>query len=199
MKIEKKINIILIAMVVVLAVGIITLIWYSMNKISRDYFDYNGFNVRKYKYGYEVNVFINENREASVIKIRNDPRELEDIEIMDGVVGRILDMDEIFISIDPEKNLTGMTTVAAFEIDGILDNPFLYNKPVWSSFTKPYKNGTVKRCEDSNLTSGVFILDVGDKTEIYYDKCVYIIGKDEKDVVRAADRLVLTVLGVMEE
>ena len=61
-------------------------------------------------------------------------------------------------------------------------------------------NYTIKTCDDSKDKVSVILLELANKTEVMVkDKCIIIKGETEEDLIRAADRLVLTLLGVIKK
>ncbi len=133
------------------------------------------------------------------INLRNDPLSLEDIPVEGNVNTRIFDDTQAWITINPEAELTGKTTVAALEIDKIIDNEYLYEIPVSSAMTQEYGEYPVKTCLDATSDETVIYLTLGSETLVYTDEyCIIVVGTDEDEIIRAADRLVLTLLGIMK-
>ena len=190
----KKIIFVLILIAVILTAVIL---YFSKAKYNELYFDYNGFEVRRTNTGYRMKIFINENKDANYINIRTDPRELESIYIEKGIKDLILNKEEIYVVIDPYENLSSVATMAALEIDSKLDNPFLFDIPVKSAFVKKQGETIVKTCKDVNETSGVIWLRLRNETRVYEEnKCIFLEGSTEFELVKAADKLVLVLLGL---
>lgn len=200
-KIEKRMGQIIISVVVLLILFISIVLVRQYFQYREATFNYNGFEVQKLhdKAGefYRIKVFVNENKVPTSVNTIHNPKNLENIPININKES-LLHRKEIFIVIDPYANLTGKTVAAALEINKFIDNPYLFNIPVSSAFTKSWKNQTVKTCNDVTKTTGIIILELGDETKIYEDNCIKIEGKTQNDLVRAADRLSLTLLGVMK-
>jgi hypothetical protein len=183
---------------ILLLAFLIFIAYFSTQQQSAIQFTYNGFDFKKVDYGYQLTLYINQANYPALVKVRNKPQDLEDIPLDE--VSFLTKKKQIFVTLDPlNKNLTGKTTIAALEIDSFLDNPYLYNIPVNSSFTQPYAGAPLKTCADVSDTDGVIDFDLGNTTAVsVVDGCVLIRGKTEDDLIRAADRLILTLLGVME-
>ncbi len=183
---------------ILLLLFLLFIVYYSSKQQSAIQFTYNGFDFKKVDYGYQIKLYINQAANPALVKIRNKPQDLEDIPIDD--ISFLTKKKQIFVTLDPmNKNLTGKTTIAALEIDIFLDNPYFYNIPVNSSFTQPYAEAPLKTCADVSDTDGVIHFDFGNTTVVsVVDGCVLIRGRTEDDLIRAADRLILTLLGVME-
>jgi len=188
--------------VVFLILLVIFFVFWGINKskASKYSFEYNGINFKMTQFGYDVEFYVNEGEFPVVMSVRNDPRELEDISIGD-VKHLVEKKEQIYIAIDPYDNLTGKTTVAALEINYFIDNPYLYGIPVNSAFLKEFddmENQTIKTCEDSFGNTTVVWLRVGDETGVFEeDGCLVVQGSDESEIIMAADRLVLTLVGIM--
>ena len=133
------------------------------------------------------------------IALRNDPASLEYIPVYGTLNTRIFNDEDDYITINPYANLTAKTTIAALEIDKIIDNSRLYGVPVHSAMTEPYEDYPVKTCRDGTDTSTIIYLSLGSETTVYTENnCIIIVGTDEDELIRAADRFVYTILGVMQ-
>ena len=196
MKLEKQLKIFIFFLISALIVFAITLIFFKSNE---NRYVYNGFEVRKISENeYQIKIFFKDDQTSSFVRLRHGPRELEDIPIIGNLIPIIKQSNQIYVTINPFANLTGKTTIAALEIDKFIDNKYLINKPVNSAFTKPYGNYSVKTCADAIDRTVVIRLELGDETKIYSEgDCIIIEGQDEFDLIKAADRLVLYLIGIM--
>ena len=83
MKSEKKVNTIVITLIILLVIGAVFLLIYQKQRYKDIYFKYNGFDVHKVntKNGifYYVKIFLENNPQPYLINVRHDPRTLEDI------------------------------------------------------------------------------------------------------------------------
>ncbi|MBS3170874.1 hypothetical protein J4223_03790, partial [Candidatus Woesearchaeota archaeon] len=69
-----------------------------------------------------VQLYVGDDETPYLIALRNDPASLEDI-VVEGVLNtRIFNDEQIWLTINPNANLTGKTTVAVLEVDKIIDN-----------------------------------------------------------------------------
>ena len=134
------------------------------------------------------------------ISLRNDPLSLEDISVEGIINTRIYGDEEIYVTINPNANLSSKTTIAALEIDKIIDNEYLYAIPVRSAMTQENEQGyPIKSCYDGTDTSTVIWLTLGSETKVYTDEyCIIIVGTNEDEIIRAADRMLYQLLGIME-
>ncbi|MBT3324025.1 hypothetical protein HN681_01500 [archaeon] len=131
--------------------------------------------------------------------LRTDPLSLEDIPVTGTLHTRIFDDEIVYVTIDPYANLTGQTVIAALEVDKVIDNEYLYQVPVMSAMTREYSDYPVKNCDDGTNTETIVYLTLGDETKVYtYDYCIIIMGTDEAELIRAADRMLYTLLGIMQ-
>jgi len=135
-----------------------------------------------------------------VIGLRNDPLSLEDIPVEGVINTRIYGDEEIYVTINPHANLSSKTSIAALEIDKIIDNEYLYDIPVHSAMTLVNEYGyPVKSCYDGKDSSTVIWLTLGSETKVYTDEyCIIIVGTTEDEIIRAADRFIYQLLGIME-
>jgi hypothetical protein len=197
---RQRMTYIVLFLVIILLISSFFMVQSSRKKQEQYHFDYNGFDVSSVEGGYQFHVFINQNQESSFFTLRSDPRTIENISMERGIKEDILVKEHIYVVIDPYANLTGVTTMAALEIDKIIENPFLFNIPVNTGFTKPYESVglDVITCEDVNATLGVIWLRLGKETTIFTENnCVIIEGTTEDDLISAADKLVLVLLNIM--
>jgi hypothetical protein len=205
-----KLGIWMVILFVFLVVVVVFIINASRESVDKYYFEYNGvkFSPNKKGVGFNMEFYVNQAQYPVMMSVRNDPRMLENVSIDIGLIKPMIEgKSQIYVAIDPEDNLTGRTTVAAKEIDYFLDNPYLYDIPVNSSFLKPTTDTiipsdeqTIVSCEDVDEELGIIWLRLGDKTAVFEeDGCLVVQGgnNDEMEIIRAADRLYLTMLGIM--
>jgi len=134
------------------------------------------------------------------IALRNDPLSLEDIPVEGTVHTRIYGDEGIYVTVNPLANLSSKVTVAALEIDKIIDNEYLYNIPVLSAMTLENEDGfPVVSCYDATDAVTVILLTLGSETIVYTDEyCIVIVGTTEDEIIRAADRFLYELLGIMQ-
>ncbi len=134
------------------------------------------------------------------LALRNDPLSLEDIPVEGMVNTRIFGDEEVYVTINPNANLSSKTTIAALEIDKVIDNDYLYSIPVHSAMTQENVQGyPVKSCYDATDASTVIWLTLGSETKVYTEEyCIIIVGTNEDEIIRAADRFIYQLLGIMK-
>lgn len=170
------------------------------SKIDAIAFDYNGFDVQRVDSGvpmYKIKIFVNQGQEPYFITMRNDPRTLEDISIEGNLKAKIL-KKELFVAMEP--NATGLSVIAGTEISKIIGSPFLFNVPTHGALLRDAgNNAPVRTCNDVNETTSIIQLQIGDKNKVYSEgECVIVEATDEANLTKSADRLSLTLLGVMK-
>jgi len=171
------------------------------SKIEAIVFDYNGFDVQRVDTSavpmYKIKIFINQGQEAFFITMRHDPRTIEDITIERNLKEKIL-KKELFITMEP--NATGLSVIAGTEISKIIGSPFLFNVPTHGALLRDVgNNAPVRTCSDANETTSVIKLQIGNKNKIFSEEdCIIVEANDEINLTKAADRLALTILGVMK-
>ena len=203
MKVEKQIGIMLVIIAILLVFGFVGLYIYQEDRYSDVFFEYNGFVVHKVeKQGipiYQVQLFINEGQQPYLIDSRYDPKELENIGIYTNVKEDII-KEKLFVTMDP--NLSSKATIAFSEIDAIMQNPFLFRLPTFPALLEKVEGNDLPiiSCNDVNETTSVIKFRTnGDNTIFSEDGCVVLNAIDEDGLIRLADRLVLTVLGVINQ
>ena len=202
MKFEKKINIIVIILIIVLVVGVISLIFYQKFRYKEVYFNYNGFDVHKMntKNGvfYYIQMFLENNAQPLVISTKYDPRTLENISV-EGNIKKPIIKNELYVSFD--EKTTGVSVIAGMEISKITGNSLLYNIPTHGAMISDFegKNVTVKNCNDVDNKTGVIWLKLSNETKIYnQNDCIIVEGINEYELIRGADRFILTLLDIMK-
>jgi hypothetical protein len=132
------------------------------------------------------------------IEFRLDPRNAKDIYLSDGAVNSLATATKAYIVFDPNQQDLGYFGVASAEISRVLS---LYNIPTVGAFLRDSSpvNPTVpiKTCADAAQTTTVITLALANYTSISYDSnCVHIAGKTVNDLILAADKLGMHLLGI---
>ena len=65
----------------------------------------------------DIPMYVGGEEVLSILTFRNDPLSLEDIPVEGTLHTRIFNDEKIYITINPNANLTGKKTIAALEID----------------------------------------------------------------------------------
>ena len=200
MKPHEKQLMIIFVILGILFLGLIGGIMYYKKEYQKSYFTYRGFDFKQVAGGYQITVYINEQQIPRTLTLRSDHRDIEDIPV-ETDVRSLIKKKEIFVTINPYDNLTGLTTMAVLELDKVLDNPNLYNIPLNASFTELYPKGglSVKTCVDATPDIAVLWFKLEERTRIYENEgCIIIAGEQEEDLVEVADRIIYTLLGIMD-
>ena len=139
------------------------------------------------------------NKHQVDIPIINDPYSIEKIPILNEVKSKILDKQGIFVTLDPYSN--SKSVLAAIEITRVIGtNDYgVFKIPTQSATFKP-TNTTFPYVNCANATKqiGVIYLFTGNETRIAsLGECVGVEGKDYDDLIKAADKLTMHLLGVM--
>ena len=139
------------------------------------------------------------NKHQVDIPFINDPYSLEDIEIFGNVKDKILKKQGIFVTLDPYGS--SKSVLAAIEITRVIGtNDYgVFKIPTQSATFKP-TNTTFPYINCANATKdiGVIYLFLGNNTRVAsLGECVVVEGKNYDDLIKAADKLTLHLLGVM--
>jgi len=145
----------------------------------------------------KIPIFIED--QSYIVTLRYDPASLEEIPLY-GEPERRLEQDElVVITIDPEQNLTGKTVVAVYELEKIINSQFFYNLPVYTAVTSEFKDSVVVNCDHASNSQTVIMVTLGEETQVYTENyCIIVMGTNEDEIMRAADRLAYNLLGIME-
>ncbi|MBU2589313.1 MAG: hypothetical protein KKA65_02125 [Nanoarchaeota archaeon] len=168
--------------------------WYSNGDSE---FEIIKSNFQNYE-GWDIKFYFPNDPNPYLIDFRNDPLSIEDIEIDRKSKNLIMDDSQVFLTWDRGRNYTLLTTFAGLDLIKVISNPRLYWIPVNTSFTTEYENFLVKTCQDGAEKETVIYFNVADETFVRTEgHCILIQGKTEEDLLRAADRLALLLLGIM--
>lgn len=153
--------------------------------------------IRDLYVGWQVEMVVNE--QPYILELYNDPASLEDIPTDRAAKANLLDDKVMYVTWEPNTNRSLTTAFAFAEINKVVDNPDIFGIPVNLSKMSPYKNDTVKTCADATKASSVIWLKLGTETSVSMDgNCVIVQGTNEDEILRAADRLVFLLLGIMK-
>lgn len=160
----------------------------------------DNFNVRKVirgnYVGWQTEMYINDFR--YILELYNDPANLEDIELDRAAKAKIIDDKQIFITWPPTQDFRQTTVFIYQDLQKVIAEPDIFNIPVRPAVTSEYKNYTVMDCADAKDRSSVIKLQIAEPTKIAVEgNCIILQGKDEAEIMRAADRLIYLLLGVM--
>ena len=199
---SKNITIFVAFMFILLLTGAIFLFYYQKQRYSDIFFEYNGFAIHKVQdknfEEYKIQFFIEGREQPFLISSRFNPRYLEEIPIYDNL-GEDIIKEKVYVTMEP--SLSSKATIAFSEINKYLENPFLFNLPTFPALRRPIENNSlpVITCDHVSDSIGVILFEIGSKNEIYSKEgCVIVEAITEDDLIKAADRLSLTVLGIMK-
>lgn len=202
---NKKILWIFVILIVSFALGVAGMLIYQKNRYKDTYFEYNGYTIHKVtdKSGnnvYQTQIFVGKDARPYYITTRFSPNELEYINVNNYNLNSNLFKKEIYITMGPSS--TAVSVLAATEISKITGNFFIFNVPTHGALTSSVegKNVTVKTCNDVSTDQSIIYLKQTNESKIYSKKgCIILEGKDEYDLIKVANKLILTLLGVIKE
>ena len=132
------------------------------------------------------------------LKLIADPRNVKDIPSEENIKNKLFPTSQIFITLKP--NLTSTSVIAATEISKITAHQSLFRTRTLGALTEKSDNeaAPVITCADATVEQKVIYLKLSDTTKISsLNNCITIEGKTEQDLVRAADKLILQLLGIL--
>lgn len=201
-KTEKQATIIVISLLVVL-VSAFFFIFIKQTKEAENSFVYNGFKVTKTEDKqstyYDIELYMEDNPQLFSIDVRSDPREIELIPSESNLNEKILrNVSELYITMEP--TYTSKAVIAAMEISKIVGNKYFFNLPTHGALIRYIGDKSpVKTCDDVNETTSIIWLRLSDSTRIYSrGDCVIVDGQTEDDLIKASDRISLSLLGIIK-
>ena len=136
------------------------------------------------------------------LELRYDPKSVQEVSMEESVVKTILSSQEVYLTVDP--NMTGQTVIAMIELGRIIGTKYnLFNIPTAGALTSSDEgNQTIITCDDATQNSTVLWFKTGEETKIYKATsnpyCVIVQGTTEEDIMRAADRFVYQLVGILK-
>ncbi len=209
--IERKASIVIIT--VILAIVIVTAILLVRQKYFGPKFKYKDFEVTKFTpegttvqlYSLRVPVRIYASTDIYHIYLRNDPRTLSNISVENTTREVLLDPkpEHVYLTFDPEMEERGKIAVALSQVSRVLGSAGggIFKFPVTGAVTKFTEglNGTIT-CGNSNEENVVILFQYANETAIWVDetawRCIIVQGRNADELIRAADRATLTLLGI---
>ena len=216
MKNQKRINILLLVLFIILVAVFVVIIANPVKKPNQ--YMYNGFLVSKFRIKsapeiifHSIDIFVGDHKYS--IPLRNDPKIIEDIPVEDldkiNWLEKSLESTNynvlakrIYLTFDPEKYSGGDLGIAGGEIVKILGSSStgVYKIPTGGAVTKPLDESAqiIKTCEDANYETGIILLTLGDENKVYTEEdCIIVKGKNYVDLIKSADRFLLALLGII--
>ncbi len=161
--------------------------------------EYNGFLVTPVQSGnivtYKVDIYIN--AQPFVMNARYAPWQVDDIPIDPNVASYLTSKKELIGAIDAnDPRLFGATTVAALEVNNIMEG--IFNINMTSASTTPHDKFKLISCADATKDVGVVIFEIGERDEVVMDNsCVRVRAKEEPDLVKSATRVNYALTGII--
>jgi len=201
-KLDRQVGILFLILLIMAILFFGTVYYQQKMKYGPYTFDYNGYDVVFLDEGngplYKVKIFLKGVNTPSYINLRTDPRVFDRIDIDIDKLD-LLKKKELFITMHPTEPSV-LTVIAAVEISKITGNQYLFNIPTYGSVIQDVegKNETVIRtCRDVSDDVGIIYLKDGDETKVYSeDGCVIVQGQTEDELIEAANKLGLYLLGI---
>ncbi len=170
------------------------LVAYFLKGATKGSLTYNEFYVQKTQFGYKTMLYIGD-KGPFYINTVNSPKDIENMAI-NFDIKKIIRNKNVYVAIDPyDLNLTGKTTVAAMELNNIIE-PF-FKVPVSSAFIKEKSDYTVKTCPTQNKTEAIFWLKLGSETKILKTgNCIILEAESQDGLIKEADAISFRLLGI---
>lgn len=198
--------------VILLAIILVTTILFIRQQFFGPVFEYKGYEVTRVSpkgttmtvHMLRAPIRIYGFTNIHYITLNNDPRTLEYIEVEETTREVLLDPKptQIYLAFDPDMPNKGHVAIATTEIARVLGKNGPFNLKLTGAVTKSAEGleDRVANCEDSGERDLVIEFRYGDETKVYVDelfwRCVIVQGTDEIELIKAADKTVLTILGL---
>jgi hypothetical protein len=163
---------------------------------------YNGFTFTYTQQGfYETTV--QGAKGETALKFREHPSDVENISMAGGVdvILRAIQARNgtLYLSVAPEYAEGGRVGIALFEVSKITNYMFGIDTQGAVTANNVSQDYPVVTCENVTERTGVITIEPGNTTIIEQNNgCIEIKAETSDDVIRAADRLVYSLLGIIE-
>ncbi len=190
-----------IFIVVIMAGSILGVIVYNLGedkeeKLPDNAFKYEGYTFHETSDGF-FGTFAMINGKETPVLFRADPRNLSDIYVTPDAVKRLLDSKKAYVSFNPNQEDLSKVGIAAFQISRLLNTLGIPTTGAYSEDADPVdENVPIRRCKDSLEQRPVIMLEIGEETRITSGDCIYVRGKDYAELILAADKLGMHLVGI---
>lgn len=136
---------------------------------------------------------------TSRFAFRADPRNMQFINMDPEVVDKILSGNRIYLTYSPNEDNISKVVVAGIQIARLVGNVFgLRLTEAYTEDSDPINEMVpLKDCSDASDTVTVIQLETADTTEIVSEgNCVIVRGKDANELINAADKVGMNLLGI---
>ena len=141
-----------------------------------------------------------------VIPLRTGPKEVEKFTVDKNINNYLLNKKYIYITMDPRYS--SKAVLASLDLAKVLGTAeySIFKIPTEGALTYSLVNATnstfnsapIITCNNVNNNVGVIWFNINDENKIYSNKgCVVIEAVDEDVLIKLADRLVYSLLGIM--
>jgi len=130
--------------------------------------------------------------------LRFDPISTLNVSLVGDFKETILESEEVFLTMDP--NASSIISLGHIEMANLLGQRYrIFNIKTQGAYTEYVGDDIlVMNCDDANETTTVIYAKVSDRDWVSIDGgCVTIEGRTEWDVVRAEERLIYDLVGVV--
>lgn len=146
--------------------------------------------------GWEIQLYSNDR--AYIIDSLSNPKNIENITI-EGNINTLLNDKKVYFTYDPEQQMNTDLLKAEYEVGKILTNVYLYNIKIDIGTLTPTKDLPLITCENATASSSVIVFTLGDEVSVKEENnCITLTGRNEKELIMTANRLTLTLLGIMK-
>jgi hypothetical protein len=133
------------------------------------------------------------------------PRDIVDIPIQKGLYEYVLSREFIYLALNETAlDTTGFApqgALAGIEVGKVVGTKNnILNKQTSSALVGRFNETDTFSCDKVSADVGMIIFTISDTNQVYYrDGCVYVEGTNGENLIKAADRFMLQLVGIMME
>lgn len=159
-------------------------------------FEYEGYTFYETQEGF-FGVYATIDGKETPVLFRADPRNLSEIYVTSDVVSRLKEAKKVYLAFNPNRPEMDKIGVAAYQLSRVLGFLHIPTVGAYSEDSDPVDPDVpVKNCTDSTKLTPVVMLELGPKTQITSGDCIYVRGETHEDLILAADKLGMHLIGI---
>jgi len=167
---------------------------------SQNKYTYNGYTITKHEFGWAATVYAGQKEQPYIVYLHYGPKEVDKIN-SETVKDKILNSKQIYTTFNPSMPgaPTALAVIDIVKVTGTNPEWGIFKIPTQAAITEPDGINEVKTCKDATNETSVILLKLGDETKIYpEDYCIIIQAENEEDIIKASNRLVYELLGIIK-
>jgi hypothetical protein len=178
--------------------------YFSSNEPAFETYDFNGYTFTKQDISWSTNAYNAASDREYYILMYYGPREVENIALTADFMNYILSRDFIYLALNEtaldSNQMAAQGAIAGIELGKVIGTKNnILNKETRGILVGTVENTDEFSCDQVNSSIGMIVFTHAESTQVILsdDNCIYVQGPNGAELVRAADRLMLHLVGIM--